>query len=751
MPNDLPAGSDVESVRSLETAPPAGGLWRPVIGEQLRQTLESKGLPAEERETIEAQTSSILGKCVPPSATQGRDTGLALGYVQSGKTLSFTCVAAMARDNGVPLVIVITGTSVPLFQQSVRRLRIDLRIENPASHEWLWQFFQNPSLRQNHHTRIRDFLAEWQEPRVHDKQTCLIAVMKNHRHLANLVELLRALDLCHVPALVIDDEADQAGLNTLVNQNDESRTYQCLLALRDALPHHTYLQYTATPQAPLLINIIDVLSPRFVEVLEPGRDYVGVLDFFQRNRALVRTIPDTEVPSAQTQLTGAPESLREALRLFFIGVAAGSLQRASERNRSMLVHPSRLQDRHANYFNWVSAIRSEWLRLLSADDDPDRATLLADLRASHADLAVTFAALPPFSEIERVLWQTINRTQVWEVNARLGKTPDVVWQSGYAHILVGGQAMDRGFTVEGLTVTYMPRGKGVGNADTIQQRAPILGYKRGYLGLCRVFLESEVQRAFTVYVGHEESIRKQLREHSAAGRPLADWRRAFFLDRSLKPTRRNVLDLDYQNVNFAADWFYPRAPHFTARSVEHNRALVATLVSSLQFAPTDGHSERTDVMCHGHARVTLEELFKTFLTQFQFADPNDSQRFTGLLLQVREFLDRIPDATAGIFLMSWNATGGQNPRVRTLDENSELASSGTFFQGASIARGQFKTGDVYPGDRAIRPADEFTLQIHLLNLQARNAGPAAIERVPALAIWLPPTMGGDMLIQDLPA
>jgi len=65
-------------------------------------------------------------------------------------------------------------------------------------------------------------------------------------------------------------------------------------------------------------------------------------------------------------------------------------------------------------------------------------------------------------------------------------------------------AMDRGFTVEGLTVTYMPRGKGAGNADTIQQRARFLGYKRGYLGLCRVFLESDVQRAFSVYVNHEE-------------------------------------------------------------------------------------------------------------------------------------------------------------------------------------------------------------------------------------------------------
>ena len=74
-------------------------------------------------------------------------------------------------------------------------------------------------------------------------------------------------------------------------------------------------------------------------------------------------------------------------------------------------------------------------------------------------------------------------TRVLEVNARGGRTPPVDWRSAYGWILVGGQAMDRGFTVEGLTVTYMPRGIGVGNADTVQQRARFFGYKRRYFRL----------------------------------------------------------------------------------------------------------------------------------------------------------------------------------------------------------------------------------------------------------------------------
>ncbi len=136
----------VENVSALGEELPPGRLWNPVVGEQLRGTLQHQTkLSNAERATIQEQTVSILGKTVPPQHyAEGSETGLALGYVQSGKTLSFTCVAALASDNHFPLVIVITGISRPLFLQSVRRLRNDLSIDNPESHAWRWQFFQNP-------------------------------------------------------------------------------------------------------------------------------------------------------------------------------------------------------------------------------------------------------------------------------------------------------------------------------------------------------------------------------------------------------------------------------------------------------------------------------------------------------------------------------------------------------------------------------------------------------------------------------
>src|SRR5437016_11455445 len=121
--------------------------------------------------------------------------------------------------------------------------------------------------------------------------------------------------------------------------------------------------------------------------------------------------------------------------------------------------------------------------------------------------------------------------------------------------------MDRGFTVEGLTVAYMPDGLGVGQDDTIQQRALFFGYKRGYLDYCRVYLEPLVQTAYRQYVEHEEDIRDRLIKHRASGEPLREWRRAFFLTSTLRPTRRCVLDLDYMHSRFANSWFTPSSPH----------------------------------------------------------------------------------------------------------------------------------------------------------------------------------------------
>ena len=321
-----------------------------------------------------------------------------------------------------------------------------------------------------------------------------------------------------------------------------------------------------------------------------GEDYTGGQAFFGDNQPNVRVIPPQEVPTNDNPLNEPPDTLLEALRVFMVGVAAGMREAGNVGNRSMLVHPSFRTAPHQEFYGWVRDIFEEWKRRLNLPDtDPDKLELLEELRDAHADLRQTVGvALPAFDELVRFLRPAFLNTRVMEVNAREGGTPEVDWRSMYGWILVGGQAMDRGFTVEGLTVTYMPRGLGTGNADTVQQRARFFGYKRRYLGYCRVYLEQGSLNAFQSYVVHEEDMRSQLQRFQDSGRPLNEWKRAFLLDTALRPCRNSVLEFDYIRGRFSDAWVNARILVATDAVYDANRQTVAEFVQGLDFVDDDG-------------------------------------------------------------------------------------------------------------------------------------------------------------------
>ena len=668
--------------------------WQVVVGPETLAFLQS-GVPESARDNIRDAAVSIMGKGVPPTQEIGQETGLVVGYVQSGKTMSFEAVVTLARDNGFPIVIVVTGSSRLLLGQSTGRLRDDLQLDNPRRAR-RWLPFLNPRNEDSIVQSIRDVLAEWRDPAAPEdfKRTVLITVLKHHQWLQQLTNLALELDVRGVPVLIIDDEADQISLNTGVARGRESTTYRRLMALRQALPNHTYLQYTATPQAPLLISIIDSLSPNFVHVLTPGDAYTGGQDFFRENQPNISVIPPQEVPTNDNPLTEPPETLLEALRVFMVGVAAGLRESGNVDNRSMLVHPSFRTASHQEFYGWVRDIFEEWKRRLSLpDNDPDRQELLEELIDAHGDLRQTVgAALPSFDELRPFLRPAFLNTRVLEVNAREGATPEVDWRSMYGWILVGGQAMDRGFTVEGLTVTYMPRGLGTGNADTVQQRARFFGYKRPYLGYCRVYLEQGSLNAFQSYVVHEEDMRSQLQQFQESGRPLNEWKRAFLLDSALRPCRNSVLEFDYIRGRFSDDWVSPRIVLATDPVYRANRQAVAGFVQELDFVDDDGHPDRTDIQRHLVCRnVRLLRVVEELLVRIRITGMADSQRNTGLLLQISKALETNPNEVCTIYRMS-----GGRTRRRGVDEEGEVKN---VFQGAYPVEPRALRGTVYPGDR----------------------------------------------------
>ena len=603
---------------------------------------------------------------------------------------------------------------------------------------------RNPDLPQ----QLRHLLEKWDQPELlgFPRQTALITVLKNRRRLDGLVDALEQLGLRGRPCLIIDDEADQHGLNNRVRQNESSPVYEALLSLRDALPRHTYVQYTATPQALLLISVLDSLSPQFGWALSAGAGYCGGQSFFEEG-GLVSTIPDNDLHAIHQESDGGPPgSLLEALRLFYVGVAVQAYHRGcnepTQQHRSMLVHPSMFRMDHLRFKRWVEGMTDSWIELLELPNRvPDRDELVRAFHAAYDELANSaeiyqqqnenHEAVPAFEDVLMYLPQSMRSTRTWEVNSRvLEQWTQDNWNSAHSHIFMGGENLGRGFTVNGLTTTYMPRGRGSGVADTIQQRGRFFGYKRDYLGLCRVFLAGDVRSDYENYIDHEFHVMEELSQLSQSGSSMAEWRRRMLLAHSLRPTRRSVIPDIYRHLQ-VPEWtpqLQPWSLEDDARVVS-NREVIESFLDGLMFQEAPGSAQRTVVQRHALAEhVPLVRVLENLLVRMWFSW-RDAPKFSATELAIQWHLRSNPDATAAVYRMATQRSplSGGGTRQRRIDDGQIVS----LFQGADPGSG-------YPGDQRIHATETVTVQIYDLDLTDSADPPNLLKgHVPVVSVWVP--------------
>jgi hypothetical protein len=717
---------------------------KPIAGQELTALVATKIPEGSDTELFVSKTLAILGDCVAPDG-MARKTGLVVGKVQSGKTLSFTAVAAAAHDNGYRLIIVLSGTKKMLAQQTLDRLRKDLRIE--ANSMRPWRAYHNPN--QKEVEGLKNMMDLWDQPNapIKLKNTVVITVHKNRAKLEALSATLKQIGVHRLGSpLIIDDEADQAGLNTKVRQGTESPTYRAILNLRDALPYHTYLQYTATPQGNLLIPLIDLLSPDFGHVLSPGDGYIGGVELFKDHlsaSSCLRQIPTTDIPEDGDLDAEPPHSLHQAMRLFFVGVADWLVREPNEgdANRSMMVHPSRLKNSHDLYAKWVNARINSWRQLLSDLENPDRVELLENFEHAYKDLAST-VELRPFSQLSEQLIYAMQMTEVKIVNS--SGTIDIPWKQHPVWLLVGGANLDRGFTVEGLTVTYMPRGPGVGNADTIQQRGRFFGYKSEYIGYCRIFLESDIEQMFRSYVTHERSFHEWLVASIESGTDLRQLQRKFVIDPSMRPTRAAILSDDVAQVRLKP-WFFQETLLQSIPDCLFNANLFDSFIetNSIKMQEDDPgtlrSSERAPHQRHLWSEtVPLRLLHMDLLATARIPGSDDRSRWMAALLLIERWLDDNPDDHATVVRMR----PGQVTKRALKQKAGDVRRLENPFQGAHPD----KHGAIYPGDMKIR-SNHVTLQLHEIDLYDGlvSDGDRLESAVPVLALWLDEPLRSDVV------
>jgi hypothetical protein len=737
--------------------------WIPAVGpftnEFIERKLAQRGAPDREAmDRVIAEAATILGRCVPPTDQYGEDAGLVVGYVQSGKTLSFTTVTALARDNGYGAVILLAGTAVALKDQSENRLIVDLGMSE-IQHDW--RQFENPELKNGDEAEMGKVLRNWRGSRSGApgtvKKSLLITVLKQHQRLLNLREVLERVDLNGVPVLIIDDESDQAGLNAKAGKNAKkgtaelSTTYLRILELKAVIPHHTYLQYTATPQANLLIAVADVLSPSFAELVTPGEGYVGGRDFFSEEKPLCFGIPLAQVPTEENPLNEAPQTLQQALQLFLLGAAHHNITK-SKGNRSMMVHPTQRTAPHTDYKEWLDRLLEHWHNFL---DQPEgsavRKELERTLHENYQELLRTFPTLRPFDELVNALPDVMSELRVAKVNSNADGQRQVRWNDLPYWILVGGQKLDRGFTVEGLTVTYMPRSASL-NADTLQQRARFFGYKKSYEGLCRVFLLDDVIEAFESYVESEEFIRAALAK--CRGKPLQEWKRDFILNRALKPTRKGVIGRRVVPVKMNEGWVVPGSMYMGPEAVIYNRELFKQQAEEwkLKYGGIDAgsKSEFKDIRRNSPRNILIENVpldeILNFLLTVRIRNIDDSTDIAATALSLVKHRDTEEQPVyVDVFVIGDLSTDGLTGRSLTLDGKIN-----NLFVGES-PKGAKSIDDLnYVGDRALYRSGRITVHLRTLKLNpAPDVDVKIADNVPWFAVRLPAPVAKDCVIEEL--
>lgn len=460
----------------------------------------------------------VTGKWVNPlSGGKEQTNGLIYGLVQSGKTGVLTVTGAMGADEGYRTLIVLTSDIDPLYEQTRGRIQ---------------EAFPGMDILGKADLRDREAFLQ----RV-KRGTCAIVVTKNGSILNTLIENFKGGRVRGLSCLIIDDEADQASLNTKARKNDGSRSKinGQIEELREFFDKNTYLQVTATPGALFLQEGKHAFRPKFTVLSHPGGDYVGGEDFFSKSaHDLVREFPlaDLTTLSAGSQPTPGkqmPASLLSALDTFMIG-ATFKREASPDQKCAFLCHVSTRTSDHKHIVDLLRMYKAD----LAAGLKAKNAKLISRLRTAFDDLAGTHKQLAK-ADFAHLLEKIEFLSPGITVKLVNGETDEDVALHAPYNLFVGGNKLGRGVTIKNLLVSYYGRHPRTPQADTVLQHARMYGYRRKDIGLLRLWLPPELHIVFRAINEMEQSLRTLI-----AKSPSEEFR-GVYLENGLQATRRNVL------------------------------------------------------------------------------------------------------------------------------------------------------------------------------------------------------------------
>lgn len=502
---------------------------------------------------LDRLTNEILDNLYDPALTDTNFSkkGLVVGQVQSGKTSNFTGLICKAVDAGFNVVIVFAGILDDLRTQTQNRLEkcflgfTTKDIERIQDNEKIGigvGLIDNRPIAHAFTTVVSDFKESTVNSlgtNFQTKEPILFVVKKNGRILANLKRWLSKKDLDGKSVLFIDDEADNASVNTSKDKKKASSINGKIRNILALFRRNAYVGYTATPYANIFIDRTDehdlfprhfivnlptpptYLSPEKVFGLDPeGEQPLPIVNIVKDYKVFV---PDKHKlgDSGTLCYQNIPESLKYAVRCFILACAVRCVRGQAKKHNSMLIHLSRFQvwqneiklliDRLFKFYkNNILADDAQIYDLLKTDFEKNYVCGTGNLQMEYKSFVQTTSEVlnSQYSiikdGIEPVTWHEV-RDQLYhvvskiEVKALNGASTDSLaydehQDDGYYVIAIGGDKLSRGLTLEGLTISYFLRASKM--YDTLMQMGRWFGYRPRYVDVCRLFVSEEINYWF---------------------------------------------------------------------------------------------------------------------------------------------------------------------------------------------------------------------------------------------------------------
>jgi len=517
---------------------------------------------AERRETIHNATQII--RAVLTARGKGTSaTGLVYGKIQSGKTRAMITSSALAFGNGFRIVAVITSNNTRLVDQTSNDFKSGLPTVRVFS--------------KAHFSNERDQAKQILESSDHG---IVIVCSKGPRRLNQIIEFLKKIKAERYPALIFDDEGDQATLDTHTSKRSKGATIapstihslihsDPVVSLRKALPDHVFVSVTGTPQGIVLQNVDSRSRPSFIELLEPGKSYVGGDVFFRVSDPSKNTLISLTDQNERGQLlAGAPQSIPEGLKKairFFLLAAAWASQKSGwppDEGYYFLCHPS---VRNADQQKVDHGIRN-YLNQLSPALSNTKHALYRDLKESYLEVKKNKSA-PSLKHLLKVIQDNIHTREINLINKNTTNTE--LPRSTRFNFLIGGNTLGRGLAIKNLLVTYYVRESARTQMDTMYQHARMFGYRNKTLPFTKVFLPPQLYSRFRQVYLSDEELRRFIKDQNGRLKTYL-----IQLSRRLKPTRSNVLDAKNIDYLIPGRQIYPNYPYVKYPLAEKLRKVV---------------------------------------------------------------------------------------------------------------------------------------------------------------------------------